>query len=393
MSWEKWDLIALPYDKGGLNVGSLKAKNLALLGKWWWKFKTSKDTLWIRIIKSIFGIEGGLGNCSNMANLKANNSTWKYIMQVGRDIDNLGINFTNSFIKKIADGKLTQFWKERWCGDQIFKDRFQRLFRLEKEQNATVFDRIRRVEDKLTFSWNWSRELSGRLVGELQNLSDLISQQFFNGKEQDSWAWSLSTNGILTTKVLSSLIEDSILPSGSTIVKTFRNKLVPSKVEFFVWRTRRKRIPVRVELDKRGIDLDSVRCPVCDEDIETVEHSIILCKRAAAIWSKVFSWWNLGTPSNQCIDEIFKGDHSNISSDMGAVLWQATKFGYVIWNHRNKSTFGKEKSSSASIFNEIQVLSHTWISSRLKKFSVDWHKWFYNPKSFVSNDVCKTGIG
>ncbi|XP_071695278.1 uncharacterized protein [Rutidosis leptorrhynchoides] len=53
------DNVLLPYEGGGLNIGSLKAKNLALLAKWWWRFHVEKDALWVKIIQSLFGKDGG----------------------------------------------------------------------------------------------------------------------------------------------------------------------------------------------------------------------------------------------------------------------------------------------------------------------------------------------
>ena len=50
------------------------------------------------------------------------------------------------------------------------------------------------------------------------------------------------------------------------------NKLIPIKVNIASWRFENRRVPTRVNLDHRGIDLDSVRCPICDEDLETEEH-------------------------------------------------------------------------------------------------------------------------
>lgn len=33
------------YSLGGLKVGSLKEKNLALIGKWWWRFLTERESV------------------------------------------------------------------------------------------------------------------------------------------------------------------------------------------------------------------------------------------------------------------------------------------------------------------------------------------------------------
>ncbi|GJU39873.1 RNA-directed DNA polymerase, eukaryota, reverse transcriptase zinc-binding domain protein [Tanacetum coccineum] len=45
--------------KGGLNIGSLKAFNLALLQKWRWRLLSSPNALWVQVIKAYHGQEGG----------------------------------------------------------------------------------------------------------------------------------------------------------------------------------------------------------------------------------------------------------------------------------------------------------------------------------------------
>ena len=60
MSWVKWDNVISSYGLGGLNIGSLRAKNWALMGKWWWRFWVEGDALWVKVIRSIHGSDGGL---------------------------------------------------------------------------------------------------------------------------------------------------------------------------------------------------------------------------------------------------------------------------------------------------------------------------------------------
>ncbi|GJY83425.1 hypothetical protein Tco_0496801 [Tanacetum coccineum] len=50
------------YDNGGLNIGSLKAFNLALLQKWRWRLLSHKNALWVKVIKALHGQEGGFDN-------------------------------------------------------------------------------------------------------------------------------------------------------------------------------------------------------------------------------------------------------------------------------------------------------------------------------------------
>ncbi|XP_071714455.1 uncharacterized protein [Rutidosis leptorrhynchoides] len=135
--------------------------------------------------------------------------------------------------------------------------------------------RMMMIENAATSVWSWKRSPSGRTAAELTVLVSLIVGFSFNHHEKDRWSWSLSTNGRFTVKTMSNCIDEQILSSTSNPIETLRNNLVPIKVEIFVWRALKRRLLVRIELDKKGIDLHSVRCPICDDDIETMEHSLI----------------------------------------------------------------------------------------------------------------------
>ncbi|GJY68943.1 hypothetical protein Tco_0471925 [Tanacetum coccineum] len=53
-------------------------------------------------------------------------------------------------------------------------------------------------------------------------------------------------------------------------------------------------LPARVELDRKGIDLHSVLCSMCDNACESIDHGIVLCSEVIKVWSFVFGWWHLG---------------------------------------------------------------------------------------------------
>nr|GFC98229.1 reverse transcriptase domain, reverse transcriptase zinc-binding domain protein [Tanacetum cinerariifolium] len=105
----------------------------------------------------------------------------------------------------------------------------------------------------------------------------------------DRWRWALDEHGEFTVKDLSRLIEDKMLRSDNGDQETIWNKLVPKKVNIFVWRALRERLSVRVELDSRGIDLDSVICPSCNDSIETCAQSLITCDLSMSVWNKIYN--------------------------------------------------------------------------------------------------------
>ena len=42
-------------------------------------------------------------------------------------------------------------------------------------------------------------------------------------------------------------------------------------------------IPTMLNLNKRGVQVDPI-CPLCKDDIESVEHAILKCDIAGCVW-------------------------------------------------------------------------------------------------------------
>ncbi|XP_071727876.1 uncharacterized protein [Rutidosis leptorrhynchoides] len=128
ISWVKWVDVIRPFDEGGLNLGSLDYKNMALIGKWWWRFKTETNSLWVKVIKSFYG-NSSLLDTVGQPHTFVTNTTWIHIVKTGLHIDSLGVNFKASFVKSIGNGKATSFWKDVWILDVPLKEKFSRLAR------------------------------------------------------------------------------------------------------------------------------------------------------------------------------------------------------------------------------------------------------------------------
>ena len=111
LTWVKWDKLLSTYGVGGLNIGSLRAKNLALVGKWWSRFKIEGDALWVRVIKSRYGKSGGL-DVDGVGSRVGRSGLWCDIVKVGLDIDKVGIGFSSSFSKCwVMGGRIYCFGK------------------------------------------------------------------------------------------------------------------------------------------------------------------------------------------------------------------------------------------------------------------------------------------
>ncbi|GJY54257.1 reverse transcriptase domain, reverse transcriptase zinc-binding domain protein [Tanacetum coccineum] len=236
IAWIAWDKATSPISNGGLGIGTLKSSNLAMLSKWWWRFHTENHAFWCKIIRSIHGVDGGLNDTSL---IKSKSGPWYRIAKLKDELSKIGIDLPSIFKKKIGDGCSTRFWLDTWLGGSPLKDTFPRLFRLDSNPAGLV----------------------------LCNLCPTFPSGF--------------------PTCLQLLLPIPPLP-----------QLPPVSLIFnLAWeqalRTTNKRLPTKANLDYRGIDLDSVRCPMCDDSIETEDHIFVSCPIAKDTWKCIADWWNI----------------------------------------------------------------------------------------------------
>ncbi|GKE58251.1 RNA-directed DNA polymerase, eukaryota, reverse transcriptase zinc-binding domain protein, partial [Tanacetum coccineum] len=197
----------------------------------------------------------------------------------------LGIEFSSSFNRKVGDGAGTSFWDDMWAGERKLRNRFPRIYYLEGCKEAKIIDRGR-----------------------------------------DTWKWSLAENGVFSIKVLSALVDEKYLDTGGNGNTTLLNKIVPKKINVFVWSALRGRLPVRVELDRKCIDIPNILCPMCDETVETIDHALVLCNKSMRIWLKFFEWWDYGFADSFTTTDMLRHEGGNLVSSNIKVLWEA-----VMW--------------------------------------------------------------
>ncbi|XP_071699711.1 uncharacterized protein [Rutidosis leptorrhynchoides] len=266
---------------------------------------------------------------------------------------------------------------------------------LESQKEATVADRISRNNSNSIGIWDWARAPSGRALDELTELTNLISSVSISDLP-DSWKFSLDASGIFTTSSLSNLINTLKYGVHSRNLLIPRNKYVPQKVFIFAWRVIQLKIPVRSELDKKGLDLHTVLCPLCDHHIETIEHALINCPNVSSIWTQLLDWWNQNNATISDINGAFISDQGFSHNSVRSSLWQATKWiaCYIICKHRNLKVFSNKMWNPAMLLSEIQSQSFSWISNRSrKKNPIEWHQWLLNPSYYVASPPNRMGIG
>nr|GFA29896.1 RNA-directed DNA polymerase, eukaryota, reverse transcriptase zinc-binding domain protein [Tanacetum cinerariifolium] len=64
--WVSWNKVLTSKEKGGLGVSSLFTFNRALMFKWVWRFFNQSDSLWVKVIQAIHGVDGRIGRAGNV---------------------------------------------------------------------------------------------------------------------------------------------------------------------------------------------------------------------------------------------------------------------------------------------------------------------------------------
>ncbi|GJR37723.1 RNA-directed DNA polymerase, eukaryota, reverse transcriptase zinc-binding domain protein [Tanacetum coccineum] len=353
--------------------------------------------LWCKVIRSIHGPSGGLFDNTTV---KYKSGPWYYIKKLKEDLQRNGINLPLMFKRKVGNGQGTSFWNDIWLGGPTLSSSFPRLYRLDANPSCLVSERIPTASSPsspivnsviglssppgLIFHWAWRRDIrTGHELEELNNLINLLAQAHLS-EQPGSWECTLNNSRSFTVQGMRSHITSlSNLPVGHP---TRWNKGLPIKININTWRVSNGRLPTRSNLDLRGIDLHLVRCPMCDNDIETEEHVFVSCPIAVNTWKQVLKWWRVNYVSMQNLLEVINlADHAPIEGKhlhffdlvVQTTIWS-------IWRYRNNTVFSLKRPSKDLLLNEIKLTSFNWILSRFKQSSLNWIEWCNYPCNALS---------
>ncbi|GKB74695.1 RNA-directed DNA polymerase, eukaryota, reverse transcriptase zinc-binding domain protein [Tanacetum coccineum] len=264
----------------------------------WIKFLTRPSDLWAKVIRSIYGHHGGV--LSDMpCRLKKN--TWGSILSSVKRLKEKGIDLLSLCSRKLGNGESTRFWDDSWCGNSPLKVQFPRVYNLDTDRNCTIAYRIPLIQSNWCSVFRCSPR-GGAEMNQFEALKAAIGDVILSD-QSDSWVWSLDVNAGFSVMSARILVDDSLLEAGIAATRWIRHILI--KINVFLWRLNLNSLPSRVNLDRRGIEVNSLLCPTCYLDVETVNHIFFNCELAKVLWALLAKWWELDIPICANISEWY----------------------------------------------------------------------------------------
>ncbi|GJY51180.1 RNA-directed DNA polymerase, eukaryota [Tanacetum coccineum] len=194
------------------------------------------------------------------------------------------------------------------------------------------------------------------------------------------WIWSLDSSGEFSIKSTRLFIDDHLLLAVGAPTRWVSE--VPIKINIMAWKVSLDKLPTRLNLSLRGIEIPSITCPICSCAGESCSHLFFSCSMARNITTKLARWWEFDYPDLFSYDDWLEWFHTlrllkgfkDILEGVFYVMW------WVIWKYRNQTLFGSSQPRMDMLFDEIVLLSFTWCSNRCKN-NFDWISWMKCPRS------------
>nr|GFB06432.1 RNA-directed DNA polymerase, eukaryota, reverse transcriptase zinc-binding domain protein [Tanacetum cinerariifolium] len=187
-------------------------------------------------------------------------SIWITIHKAVANLKSNGLDLLGFWKKVISNGNNSNFWYDKRLGGVFFKVRFNRHPR------------------------------GGIEESQFQELSSLLSSIVLS-YSNDRWSGILNGHGDFSVKSAREETDKHLLVTSSS--STRWSKLLPIKLNVFAWRMFLDKLPTRINLSNRGLDVLCVLCLNCENAVKSRNHLFLGCSMALDLFRLLDRLWNI----------------------------------------------------------------------------------------------------
>ena len=275
--WLSWEKLTRSKKKGGLGFRDLHLFNMALLCRQAWRLLTSPDTLCGRVLKAKYFPHTDVLKCPPRAGISY---TWRSILK-GAELLKEGL------IWRIGNGEKVNMWEDPWLPRGTTRKPIT-------PRGASLLTKVSELINPVTGEWDV------QLIQDIFWPEDVavIMQIPIDHDMDDLPAWHFDAKGLFSVKSAYKVAVSRRDVKASRDASTSGSsrgdngdfdwykiwKLqIPNKVKMFIWRLAHNSLPVRRNVSRRGVELDT-KCPVCQRLDEDCGHLFFKCKYVKRCW-------------------------------------------------------------------------------------------------------------
>jgi hypothetical protein len=269
--------------------------------------------------------------------------------------------FSVAMQSEVGDGKNTMFWTDRWLHGQRIEDIAPRLFAAVPRRKI----KSRSVHDALT-DRIWVSDIQGALsvgvISEFLQLWDILLNFQLQEGVNDNHFWRLAASRKYSAK---EAYECFFL--GSIDFEPFQRiwkTWAPPKCRFFLLLAAHNKCWTADRLARHGMTHPD-KCPLCDQEEETIDHLLISCAFSRQFWFSFLGRVNLQGVSPQPGEVSFFGWWARSN----AIIRGAARKGlssviflgaWVLWKHRNRCVFDAAPPSLTTVLAQAGEKKLMW---------------------------------
>nr|GEV21485.1 RNA-directed DNA polymerase, eukaryota, reverse transcriptase zinc-binding domain protein [Tanacetum cinerariifolium] len=245
--------------------------------KWVWRFFSQKNSLSVRVVKALHGEDGKIGKKVQ----PWYPSTWLNIINEIESLKLHGIDLVSFTTPKLGNAVNTSFWDVALCGDIAFKNLVPRLYALKSMKNIEIASKLSYGGLEFSFRRNPRGGVEQAQFDRLKEMVECVNLSNSN----DKLSWSLVGSGDFSVSSVRKLIDNDIIPK--CISKMIWIKEVPIKINVHAWKVIHDYLPTRFNISRRGIEIESILCPMCECSPESSRHLFFSCKMISDAMRKI----------------------------------------------------------------------------------------------------------
>ncbi|KAL4331235.1 hypothetical protein AHAS_Ahas13G0479800 [Arachis hypogaea] len=244
-------------------------QNIAHLAKQAWRALKNPDAIWVKILQAVYYPKGSFWE----AQVGKNSSwIWKSILH-GREL------LRRKGKWSVGNGSKINIWRDNWIAE------VGKVLGNGRQDSQKVEELIEEGRD-----WNESK-IRSMFSPEICDAIIRTPISFVN--KEDNLYWLARDDGIYTIKTgyFAAKGEFQSRDNGNPSTSDARRELwkeiwkmkIPAKIKSFLWKAAHDIVPVNSNLFKKRI-AGSPICQICNKEVETTEHALLLCEWTRAAW-------------------------------------------------------------------------------------------------------------